>query len=369
MITGADDYPFHQTPDPMAFAGTDRNFYDRFFFNGYTPDGEVFFAVAFGLYPQLDVMDGAFCILKDGKQHNVRVSRKMNADRSMLAVGPLSIEIVNPLKETRIRLADNDSGIVCDLICHARHEPIEEPRFTRRIGTRAFMDYTRLTQNVSWSGEIRVDGETIRFDASEVFGTRDRSWGVRPVGSADSQPPREGSLTQFYWLWTPCNFENAVAFSHTNDDEYGRPWNRRAGTQIIGDPLREYDEVEYRYEWSPNTRLIASLIADMSSEDGRAELKFTPFKTFYMTGLGYGHPQWGHGKDQGDDAFAYDVMEAEACTPFDPLCLHIQALAKTELTIDGETHSGIGVVEQFFVGRHDRTGMLDGLAVLPEGER
>ena len=84
MITGADDYPFHQTPDPMAFAGTDRNFYDRFFFNGYTPDGEVFFAVAFGLYPQLDVMDGAFCVLKDGKQHNVRVSRKMNADRSML---------------------------------------------------------------------------------------------------------------------------------------------------------------------------------------------------------------------------------------------------------------------------------------------
>ena len=88
-----------------------------------------------------------------------------------------------------------------------------------------------------------------------------------------------------------------------------------------------------------------------------------------MTGLGYGHPQWGNGKDQGDDAFAYDVMEAEACTPFDPLCLHIQALAKTALTIDGETHSGIGVVEQFFVGRHDRTGMLDGLAVLPEGER
>ena len=33
MLTPADDYPLHQSPEPIAFAGTDRNFYDRFFFN------------------------------------------------------------------------------------------------------------------------------------------------------------------------------------------------------------------------------------------------------------------------------------------------------------------------------------------------
>ncbi len=26
MLTKADDYPVHQTPEPIAFAGTDRNF-------------------------------------------------------------------------------------------------------------------------------------------------------------------------------------------------------------------------------------------------------------------------------------------------------------------------------------------------------
>jgi hypothetical protein len=36
MLTPADDYPLHQTPEPMAFSGADRNFYDRFFFNGYS---------------------------------------------------------------------------------------------------------------------------------------------------------------------------------------------------------------------------------------------------------------------------------------------------------------------------------------------
>ena len=96
MITSADEYPFHQTPDPIAFAGTDRNFYDRFFFNGYNRDGSVFFAVAFGLYPQLGIMDGAVSILKDGKQHNVRVSRRMDGDRADLAVGPLHITIGKP---------------------------------------------------------------------------------------------------------------------------------------------------------------------------------------------------------------------------------------------------------------------------------
>ena len=62
MLTKADDYPVHQLPEPIATAGTDRNFYDRYFFNGYTPDGELFFAAALGVYPHLNVMDAAFSV-------------------------------------------------------------------------------------------------------------------------------------------------------------------------------------------------------------------------------------------------------------------------------------------------------------------
>ncbi len=51
MLTKADDYPIHQTPEPIAFSGTDRNFYDRYFFNGYTRSGDVFFAAALSVYP------------------------------------------------------------------------------------------------------------------------------------------------------------------------------------------------------------------------------------------------------------------------------------------------------------------------------
>ena len=39
MITKGDDYPIHQLPIPVAEVGTERNFYDRYFFNGYNKEG------------------------------------------------------------------------------------------------------------------------------------------------------------------------------------------------------------------------------------------------------------------------------------------------------------------------------------------
>ncbi len=56
MLSKADDYPVHQTAEPIAYAGTDRNFYDRYFFNGYSKSGEHFFAAAMGIYPHLNVI-------------------------------------------------------------------------------------------------------------------------------------------------------------------------------------------------------------------------------------------------------------------------------------------------------------------------
>ena len=66
MLSKADDYPIHQTPEPIAYAGTDRNFYDRYFFNGYGYEGELFFAAAMGVYPHLNIADAAFVVVRDG---------------------------------------------------------------------------------------------------------------------------------------------------------------------------------------------------------------------------------------------------------------------------------------------------------------
>jgi len=76
-LTRGDDFPIHQTAEPIAYAGTDRNFYDRYFFNGYSPEAgsEDYFAAAFGVYPHLNIADAAFVVVRDGVEvalHGVR---------------------------------------------------------------------------------------------------------------------------------------------------------------------------------------------------------------------------------------------------------------------------------------------------------
>jgi hypothetical protein len=69
VLTHYDDFPLHQTPEPVAHPATsDKNFYDRYFFNGFARDGSLFFALALGLYPNRRVMDASFSVLADGRQ-------------------------------------------------------------------------------------------------------------------------------------------------------------------------------------------------------------------------------------------------------------------------------------------------------------
>ena len=76
MLSSHDDYPIHQTPDPVCQpAVSDKNFYDRYWFNGYARDGEFYFGIALGLYPNRRVMDAGFSIVKNGVQHSLHASR------------------------------------------------------------------------------------------------------------------------------------------------------------------------------------------------------------------------------------------------------------------------------------------------------
>lgn len=355
MLTKGDDYPLHQTSEPIAFAGTDRNFYDRYFFNGYSPDGSVFFAAAMGFYPQLGIIDASFCVIVDGVQHNLRASRRSGGERLDLSVGPITIEIDTPLEVVTLRIAPNDGPLAAELTFTGRHFPVEEPRFIRRNGTRLFMDYTRMTQNGRWSGWLSIDGTRIDIDAGWA-GTRDRSWGVRPVGASEPQPPPEGNFNQFFWLWTPCNFGDRSLFFHSNDDGAGSPWNRRAVIASDTGAETHFDAAVFVAEWQSGTRRVAKLTADLG---GDRRLKLTPSgPVFAMSGLGYTHPIWGHGFDHGPEpAVAHDRLTAAEREWGNPLAMHIQAFTTAELTDGGSLHRGVGMLEQLFVGPHNPSGL------------
>jgi hypothetical protein len=68
MLTPLDDYLVHQTPETVDRVVTsDRNFYDRYYFNAHTLDGNAFLVVAMGLYPNIGVIDAFATIVIDGK--------------------------------------------------------------------------------------------------------------------------------------------------------------------------------------------------------------------------------------------------------------------------------------------------------------
>ena len=60
-ITPFDDYPIHQAIEPITIPGpTDRNFYDRYFFNGMDPENGYIFEIGIGIYPNRHIIDGHF---------------------------------------------------------------------------------------------------------------------------------------------------------------------------------------------------------------------------------------------------------------------------------------------------------------------
>jgi hypothetical protein len=363
-LTKGDDFPIHQTSEPIAYSGTDRNFYDRYFFNGYGLEGELFFALAFGVYPHLNIADASFCVVRDGVQTALHGSRWLNMERMDLSVGPISIEVVEPLRRLKLIVNAPDHGLKAEILFEGRAFPVEEPRFIRRNGPRAFMDYTRLTQNGRYTGWIELDGKRESVDG--FMGTRDRSWGVRPVGARDAQEVVPPVSPQFFWIWSPTNFESGSFFFHTNDDAAGLPWNRRAvwareGAELEG--LHEIADCAVKIDWKSGTRHARRAVVTLKDARGGREITYEPDYEFFMLGLGYGHPKWGHGLAHGALAVEREDLKLSGVDVRQPHHLHVQALCKVTYRDDsGTTEVGRGVLEQLALGPHGPsgfTGVLD----------
>jgi hypothetical protein len=355
MITRADDYPVHQTADPISLAGAGaRNFYDRYFFNGYARDGSVFFAVAMGQYPNRAVADAAFNVVHRGRQYVVRASRHAGAERMDTQVGPITVEVLEPLRTLRVVVQPNAWELSADLVFSARAGVIEEPRFHRVVDGHVFMDSTRLTQHVDVRGRIRVGGETIDVTPERYWGSRDRSWGIRPIGEREASAPMPPP--QFFWLWAPLHFDDLCTHFDVNEGADGTRWHEAGMIVPVGGDPEPAAGVDYRLELQPGTRYARR--AEITLRRGSGEplqIALTPLYNFYMVGLGYQHPVWGHGMRVGDDVVDGESWALSEIDPTVPLHLHVQAVCEASLG----HRRGIGVLEQLILGPHQRSGLRE----------
>jgi hypothetical protein len=362
MLTKADDYPVHQTSHPIAHTGSDRNFYDRYFFNGYSKRGESFFALALGVYPNLDVMDAAFAVIRNGIEHCVLGSRRLGMERMDTRVGPIRVEVIEPLQSLRLVIDPNEHGLAADLRFDARARAIEEPHFLLRVGPRVVMDLTRLTQNGAWTGWVEIDGDRTEVEPEHWRGTRDRSWGIRPVGE---QPPA-GAVSpplQFYWLWAPVNFDDGVLLFSVNEYADGSAWHENALWADLGDaePL-VYAASRQRLELRPGTRHAKRAEVLLQPREGPEQrLELEPLYHFYMKGVGYTHPDWGHGRFKGDLAVGGERFEIASVDETQLDFQHVQAICRARLGV----REGMGVLEQLIIGPHGPSGFKDLLDMAP----
>ncbi|HEY3683104.1 MAG TPA: hypothetical protein VGL93_08695 [Streptosporangiaceae bacterium] len=359
MLTPFDDYPVHQTSDPVAEPGTgDRNYYDRYFFNGYDRTGEFFFAVALGVYPNRRVIDASFSVVHAGTQRSVHASGRAPIDRAVTVCGPISVEVTEPLRRLRVRVDAPEQGLTADLAFAARTPAVQEPRTIMRSGVTVTGDYTRLTQWGDWRGTLTTGDTTLTCAPDAVPGTRDRSWGVRAVGEPPGGAPA-AEPSQFFWLWAPLHFDDHCTHFALIDDARGRHRYESACRVPLlpdADERTEIDHVrscDFAIDWAPGTRRARTAALHTTAWDGaRTETRLTPLLTFQMRGIGYFNQEWGHGVWKGEHAVGGEEWKLADLDPARPDNVHVQQLVRAETA--GAT--GIGVLEQLVVGPHAPSG-------------
>jgi hypothetical protein len=354
-----DEFPIHQVPLPMRYVATsDRNVYDRCIYQGVDHEAEVYFITGLGVYPNLGVIDAYATVRRGDRQWAVRMSGTRPDDHLRQEVGPYRIEVVEPFREVRLICDADAHGIGFDLTYRSEYGPIAEPQHVRRQGDRILLDASRFAGVGTWEGELRVDGETVRVTPDRFTATRDRSWGIRPVGEPEPAG-RPNEFTGMWWCWIPLRFHDFALHVILEEDRDGtRNTNfairqRPDGTvEQLGWPL---PEITYR----EGSRHPLHAAIDLTTRDGKTStLEIEPIIGIPLNvGCGYGaDPDWTHGLWKGDgwiEGAVYDHTDpAVSGRAMFSLWDHL-----ARATFDG--HVGWGIFEHGVIGPHAPSGFTD----------
>ncbi len=370
MLNRLDDYPIHQTPEPVAHPATsDPNFYDRTWFNGYSDDGSRYFGLGIAVYPHRGILDCHFSVVEaGGRQHCFYASRRAPQERTDMSVGPFRLEIVEPLRRARVIIDDNKSGVSCDMTFSARTSAIQEARQVLWQRQRRTMDATRFAQFGRWQGTIEHPDGSMAVDAETWRGTKDRSWGVRGVGERvpiGAPAPRRS----FFFLWAPLQWDDHVSHAVFFDGPKGEALVREGLTSPLyrseDEIPDELDEVTtpmatavHRIDYHPGTRWARRAELDLIDLHGGVRtITMDPSLRFQFKGLGYGHPTWGQGMWKGELEVAGESFDPDDLDPLAPENIHVQQVVRVN---DGQ-RSGIGALEQIVIGPYGPAGFTEPL--------
>ncbi|WP_285017415.1 hypothetical protein [Novosphingobium sp. fls2-241-R2A-195] len=215
MITALDEHLNHQIVDTFASVSTsEQSWTEKIWTAIVRKDGTMGVDFGLGRYHNRGVLDGWAAISRGSEQWTVRANSELRDDPLVTEVGPLTYEIIEPLRQVRYACAANDlQPIAYDITFTAQMPPFFEDRHKQREqdGFRIGSDVVRYHQIGTPSGWIELEGERIEINPEEWTQYRDHSWGTRlDVGAhnADVKPTSNFGDVKFgegeyVLIWSP----------------------------------------------------------------------------------------------------------------------------------------------------------------------
>jgi hypothetical protein len=273
-------------------------------------DGSLSIGFGFGKYVNRNVVDAYGGVSRGVEQWTVRASRALDSAVNNIDVGPLRYEVIEPLKQVRVRLdATDQQPIAFDLLLDGLLPCTLEDREDRRTltGYRHSANQIRYHQTGVASGWIELQGQRHQVTPEDWVMTRDHSWGLRPgVGAplSDLQAdPVDAIAPRILAIWNPLLFRNPDG-SHYGFHQYyllyaGEGWQHEKvqGGFEYPDGRREgLRRIEPRLQFNPDNQRLLGGEVELTMMDGSHRLLHLQVQgdTGFHLGAGLYHGLDGH---------------------------------------------------------------------------
>ena len=193
-MSGIDELMVHNHPHPLRVMWTgDSQAYERMWFTAQDHVGHLMVVAGIGMYPNLGTADAFIIVNCRGLHTTVRAHRKLGDNRVDMTVGPIAFELVEPFREWRIGLDENDHGIALELRWYDTKRPIYRQLGAGAIfGGRAFEGVAGYDGFGRQDGWVEVRGERFELTRASFCGTPRPSLGsprrCRRTGHVPGRP-------------------------------------------------------------------------------------------------------------------------------------------------------------------------------------